>query len=419
MRINKKTAFFILASIVILLTFTIKSVEQTKLKQENINIQDLNINTERKFDKFAYSISLEKNGYINSSLFIENFKTNNAKGKLMVDSQLTGLLNIKLINREKGKILFFGLFSQLKNKQAFADKNGADLVSPFAFYLNENGSLSLADNIDYNDKLKDLALSILPYLQVVGFSDSYKTWKTREIDPLGRYKSEYIIKSLDTELTIVKHKLVYDRLNKLPALFNTADMSVQAKIVHHESTIKLGANSVWATNVELSERVIVNSGEKIVSDIPIHFSALVAKFDPEITMPDTFDELTRLLAINKRHVIDYYKTDKNLSALVIDKDIGDVFELYYELAQKDKFLAKDMIVNYLRLYPELSIEFVNKIYSEMDKLSSKEEVRLWHALAKAGHKEAQNAYIYALENKNFKQMVQYRAIGHIRVFEQP
>lgn len=116
MRINKKTAFFILASIVILLTFTIKSVEQTKLKQENINIQDLNINTERKFDKFAYSISLEKNGYINSSLFIENFKTNNAKGKLMVDSQLTGLLNIKLINREKGKILFFGLFSQLKSK---------------------------------------------------------------------------------------------------------------------------------------------------------------------------------------------------------------------------------------------------------------------------------------------------------------
>lgn len=57
-------------------------------------------------------------------------------------------------------------------------------MSPFAFYLNENGSLSLADNIDYNDKLKDLALSILPYLQVVGFSDSYKTWKTREIDPL-------------------------------------------------------------------------------------------------------------------------------------------------------------------------------------------------------------------------------------------
>lgn len=377
-------------------------------------------NDTQSFEKFAYRFTLERNGYLNSAVFHKAFKSDEHKEKLFVNNQLSGLLNIKLVQQGKDKSLFFGNISQLETKQGSYDLGGGELLAPFAFYLNKNGSLTLnEEDMDYHERLKGIISMVLPYLQTVGNTDSFEKWKTREIDAIGRYKSEYIVKNIDTLVTIEKHKLIYDKVNKLPALFHTSTSSTQANIVEHKATIKISANALWASEMLLSERVMVKDGETTISDMPVQFSAIVSGFDPQVMMPETLEELKRLLSATKNKHIDYYKTDKKLSALVAQRSLDEVFEYYYQLAKTDKFLAKDLIINYFRLFPERSIEFVDKIYSDMDHLSTAEEVSLWHALAKAGHQEAQEAYIYALENPEFRQIVQYRAIGHIRAFEQP
>ncbi|MDQ9090757.1 hypothetical protein RC083_04015 [Pseudoalteromonas haloplanktis] len=418
----RKSLALLVLSLIALIVFYDAIVTSPDNDEHNFNASSeqplMQVNEHRlAAQRFAYTISLHREGFINSSLFSDKFKSDQ---KLAINGKLSARLNITLIKTEQHRKLFFGQFSQLSNHNYFSDNDINTRLSPFSFYLNNNGGLELnEENIEYSRQLRELVTVVLPYLQVVGVSNSYSTWQTKEIDPLGRYKSEYVLTQTAIGSQVEKRKLNYDTLNKLPALFDVKSTRVFAQIAEHKAVISINTGSQWPNKTLLSEHILLKTGHEVISSIPMQFSALLTEFDHNIDMPDTLAQLIAISSSNEKKVLDYYETDDALTALVANKNIDGVFQYYDELASKDQFLASDVLVNYLRLHPELSIDFVDAIYKKMNSLTAEQEIKLWHALAKAGHPEAQIAYIYALENPEFTPLVYYRAIGHIRVFQRP
>lgn len=373
--------------------------------------------------EFAYAFTLERDGIINSDLFDQRYKTpkNSKENTLAVRSLVSGSINIKFIQALDETRLYFAKFSNLVIDSNSSTVNEINTSAPFAFYLNKNGSISLYDEgISYEEEFVNLALQVLPYLQVVGLASGVDQWKTREIDLIGRYKSEYKVSHSGNLTRIEKRKYAYDKVNTLPSLFKQEYVAARATILNHEAIMNIeDTNSLWANEINVSERIVMESGDTTISDIPTKFSARYVDFDSRIDMPESLLSLTTLLSEKAKKADDYYSVDDKLSAMVADKDLDQVFSYYHTVVKNDEFLAKKILANYLRLHPELSKAFVDKIYEDQAELTDDEEIKLWYVLARAGHKEAQDAYIYALENPRFNDIVRYRAIGHLRVFEQP
>ncbi|MFK5986360.1 MAG: hypothetical protein QM479_13185 [Pseudomonadota bacterium] len=377
-----------------------------------------------RMEKLAYLVTFETNGKINSSLFRAEYSIKgNDSGTIEVSSKLSAQLNIRLIVEEHERKFYFAKFGSFNNPGEISNLSKQQLSKPFAFYLNDNGSITLYENgVSYNQAMRNLLLQLLPYLQAVGTNESETKsetkWTTRESDLVGSYKAEYVADRSSDVIALTKHKLLYDSTNKLPSLFRNNQIAVQAQVVNSESKIKLEKNKLWPNEITLTERIRTESSGVIVSDMSINFTAQTTVFDAGIDMPGSLIDLKNLLAA-KNNKVDNYKTDGKLSALVAGKNLDEMMAYYYEVFKENEFLAQKILINYLRLYPELSNAFVDNIYAARDKLTDSEEVKLWFTLAKAGHQEAQAAYIYALNNPDFKQIIQYRAIGHIRIFEQP
>ncbi len=377
-------------------------------------------NTYQPKEQFAYSFSIENNGEINSGLFQSGYdtKTNNTGGKIPVKSKISARLNIKFIEENNDSQLYFAQLSDLKSENGIFGENKGQLVNAFPLILSKNGLLTLYDaEIIYNEEFRNLISQLLPYLQIVGQDAGREKWKTRERDLVGSYKSEYTLNRSDTMITIKKHKFIYDKTNKLPALFKAEFMQAQARVINHNSVIKLNKNALWANEIKLFEQIALESGSQEISDIATQFSALYTEFDSSVKLPKSLVELKAILA--KKTKRDYYHVENNSPDLIGIKNLNELFEYYSKLFATNEFLAKEYLVNYLRLHPEKSVEFVDYINANQDNLTDAQEVKLWSALAKAGHKEAQAAYIYALQNPEFRQIIQYRAIGHVRLFEQP
>lgn len=375
----------------------------------------------RKQEQFAYTFTLERQGKVNTDLFDPEYKTpeNIEAGGLAVKSSLSGTLNIKFIGIKGESRLYFASFGELKGENSLRGENTEESSSPFAFNLHQNGSISLYEtDLSYDDEPVSLALQLLPYLQVVGLNSAGDAWQTREIDLIGRYNSDYTARRSDRMITVEKRKRTYDKVNALPSLFQKRYANAQATVSSHEALVNLTPGSLWADKVTVSERIVMESGGTIVSDIPTTFSAHYAEFDSRIVLPESLAELASMLADGATKGDDYAVDDK-LYALVAGKNIDEVFSYYYSAAEGDAFFAQKVLINYLRANPVLSTAFVDKIYAERSQLTDSAEVKLWYLLAKTGHKEAQDAYIYALENTAFDQIMQYRAIGHVRVFERP
>ncbi|NQY87456.1 MAG: hypothetical protein HRT51_06820 [Colwellia sp.] len=366
---------------------------------------------------FAYTINLERSGFVNSSFFRSKTINDNV---VKVNNNINGKLNLKLINKINDTSLFFGQFSRLKNTKDLPVDTTVFPTKPFAFYHHNNGALTLDENNIYDDNnSKSMILQVLSYLQLVGLNASLAQWQTKETDLIGNYTAQYSATNSKDTISVKKHKLNYVHVNPLPALFNGNVNDIQANIVNHHSTFTLNKSSQWPDKIEVTEQIKMESGKRIISDLPIIFSAFISTFDMDITFPHSLIELNELLAKSDAEINDYYGVNNRLSALTVDKTPNEILSYYLEVYKDSPSQASNILINYLRKNPQWSNDFVDSLYANRKQLTDREEVRLWALLAKVGHKEAQTAYIYALTNPDFEQIIQYRAIAHIRFFEQP
>src|SRR3989338_2786803 len=169
--------------------------------------------------EFACAFTLERDGIINSDLFDQRYQTpkNSKENTLAVRSLVSGSINIKFIQALDETRLYFAKFSNLVIDSNSSTVSEINTSAPFAFYLNKNGSISLYDeDISYEEEFVNLALQVLPYLQVVGLASGVDQWKTREIDLIGRYQSEYKVSHSGNLTRIEKRKYAYDKVNTLP-----------------------------------------------------------------------------------------------------------------------------------------------------------------------------------------------------------
>ena len=219
------------------------------------------------------------------------------------------------------------------------------------------------------------------------------------------------------EQVIKKQKNNYLSIHSLPGLFKSGGRSMQAQIIQHSSSFIINDISPLPTDVITLEQIKLKSGADFISEITTTFTAKATLVDPNINMPQSLAALEAQLL--RKENIDLYAINPTLTALTAGQNQSELLSIFLQTYSNSPSEARQLIINYLRQYPEKSKAFVDMLYKHRQQLSDEEEVRLWALLAKTGHKEAQEAYIYALTNPDFDQIIQYRAIGHIRFFKQP
>ena len=367
---------------------------------------------------FAYSVALKRAGYINKNVLQTDSKDT---GKLEVASHLTGTLNLKVIEENNDGRLLFGQFSQLHHQPNKALE--ALFSQPFAFYIKNNGAIELYEkNISYAADTKNMLLQVLHYFQVItespSLGESSQQWQTKETDLIGDYIADYSVVKNAKPRTLKKQKSNYSHINALPAVFSAN--SLQADIMQHNSSFIIDNAAPLPINVIASEQIELRRASEFVSDVAVTFTAQITSIGKDIRFPQSLAELEQqLLLSTTENPINLYAISPDLSALSQGKNPDELLSLFLETYALSPSKARQLVINYLRQHPEKSKAFVDTLYEQRKQLTDEEEVRLWALLAKAGHKEAQQAYIYALSNPDFEQVVQYRAISHVRFFKQP
>ena len=367
---------------------------------------------------FAYSVALKRNGYINKNVVQTDSKDT---AKLEIASHLTGTLNLKVIEENNYGHLLFGQFSQLD----YQPNNALEALfsQPFAFYIKNNGAIEIYEkNISYAADTKNMLLQVLHYFQVITASpslgESSQQWQTKETDLIGDYIADYSVVKNTKPRTLKKQKNNYLHINALPAVFSPN--SLQANIMQHNSSFIVDNATPLPINVVASEQIELRRATEFVSDMVVTFTAQITSIGKDIHFPQSLAALEQqLLLSTTEKPINLYAVSPDLSALSEGKKPNELLSLFLETYALSPSKARQLVINYLRQHPEKSKAFVDTLYEQRKQLSDEEEVRLWALLAKAGHKEAQQAYIYALSNPEFEQVVQYRAISHVRFFKQP
>jgi len=190
--------------------------------------------------------------------------------------------------------------------------------------------------------------------------------------------------------------------------------------MQHNSSFIIDNAAPLPINVIASEQIELRRASEFVSDVAVTFTAQITSIGKDIRFPQSLAELEpQLLLSTTENPINLYAISPDLSALSEGKNPDELLSLFLETYALSPSKARQLVINYLRQHPEKSKAFVDTLYEQRKQLPDEEEVRLWALLAKAGHKKAQQAYIYALSNPDFEQVVQYRAISHVRFFKQP
>ncbi|HDN26363.1 MAG TPA: HEAT repeat domain-containing protein [Thioploca sp.] len=300
---------------------------------------------------------------------------------------------------------------------------------PVAFRMNNKGYISHFKFVkDISPQAKQ-AVQNLIYMMQVGFAKEAKTtWRTREVDPTGTYRAEYILEQAEpTEPTIhlTKRKLKYLSIKAAQSGLGHAMADTNTRIEHSLHQITLPQKGSWLLSIKQQERTVSTTGSYEWATGNSRFSAHRIARSLSKQFPERFAQF--LADLNSPRYIKpkYYATDERLNWIGANLDINGALAKYAEVKQSGimnaSSTAEKFFVNYLRQKPQAAFEVVGILDgdSKAERFDQSTHLTLWRLIIETGHTEAQQAVVQAATESHFSDLTHIRALLYVHDFEYP
>lgn len=414
----------------------IKIISEEKDTTASDNLNELKYNlayTTEAGDLFQYNFDVTQNLTWNASQLLQlnqkkqlNHQNINQESELNLKAK--GVLLLKFYPDKSKHAWKVGAkidsISYTKSDQSKINQNA--FYEPFTFNFNNKGYVS---NFNFVNFLPDTAKSFLKQLilqmQTALPKEKKNAWRTRELDNLGQYRASYKldINSKRPSILINKKKKEYLLRQSTEDKYDPFQQS-QIKINEYKQTIKIAQDFHWIQSTQANERLQFETENHVWASGETRHLVHKEIFSSSYTFPKNFQSFLKLMNTEAYLLSRYYETDPTLNSLAKNLNPEQSVEMFMNLLLKDGNLANKFVINYLRLYPEKSHEFVQMLENFRKgalggQFTNEHSRRLWYLLVQAGHKESQLAVMDAAENTSYRSYTRTQAIANMHIYEYP
>lgn len=304
----------------------------------------------------------------------------------------------------------------------------SDLRFPFSFRITNRGEINNFQFARGTDEAAKNVIKRLIYLMQITFPEkSMTTWRSTEVDGMGRYIAVYELKGKQEDrgnkLNIVKKKVAYEKTWVTGEKVNPILDASATHIEESRAEIIVPLYGAWISSIELRERRDLSAQGNVLSKSSIRFHAWQEALLGSVVFPDTFSAFRAQLLSGRYVLQSMYATNPVLDQMGEGLSLAGALDLYMKLRQgnsaKAERSAEEFFVNYLRQYPDVSEALVRQLCNGLPGIDDVTQQILWRLIAEAGHPEAQQAMMKAALNPGYSGKTRIRAMSYVSDFQYP
>ena len=326
------------------------------------------------------------------------------KNRQEVESQTSGILNLRILERKEDRIFTAVQFSPVEILLAKKSEKELSEIYETMFlveFLNDGMPYAFHFPAHISEEDSRSVVSVLRNFQVKLLNDG-EDWLVKEINSDGEAVSQY---KPESSQKIKKQNLKYDTLFLKKEENATEEDIKEIRVLFSEFEFLFSKNASWLESAKGKEGIFYDSSMaevKSTSDIRLEEIPFTPNLELAIWKEENknFQSLLDEFKKGEKKKTSYWE-DKSLALLQKEygtKSFPTMLNSFWDRFEKD-YTAEQELKDYLLVHPEKVLEFPNLLLQD-PRVSAKAADRLIHILEKVGTPQAQTALRRIVQNPN-------------------